>query len=816
MKKLQALLLFTFHFLLFTSLSAQTGHWTALRNTCPHYHNGGLALLTDGRVICHNTTGGGNGTGWDILTPDANGSYINGTWDTMASMTYDRLYFSMQVLPSGKVYVAGGEYGAGGVEGEVYDPVTNSWTTCGPIPNGWDIYDGNSEILYDGTVLEGPQIGSATSYNILIWDPNTLQYTAEPNSIYDHDEASWLKLPDSSVLFVGIGSEYSNRYIPQTATWVLDDTVPGYLFDPYGSESGGSAMMPNGQAIFFGATNYNAIYTPTGNPSPGKWTSAASFPNINGVAMGQVDAPSASMVNGHILLCVSPIGNSSSEFNSPAYFLEYDCSTGFFTQVKDTIPGFGGDSLPSTCYQVNMIDLPDGNVLVSNYQQGYSNKYLIYTPGSGPIPQGKPTINSIIAGGCPLYKITGKLFNGISEGASYGDDWQMETNYPIVRFTNGSNMYYAKTTNWNRIGAVRTDSLKDTATFSLPPNLPGGTYSVVVVANGFASNPVLFTTFGLATTESNVDCNGGTGMATAYLQGGISPYTYSWSPGGGTGNIATGLSAGIYTITTMDNNGCTITASVVITQPATPLAISTPVNTNESCFDASSASATASAATGGTSPYTYLWSPSGGNALTASGLSAGTYTITATDSHGCNATSSVTITQPAGMVITTDSVAQTTSNGCNGKASVTVVSGGASPYTYKWATNGQTTDTITGQCAGNYCCVITDHNGCSQTTCMEIKSTVGIANINSGNNNITIYPNPNKGIFTIQSLAVSGKSTVEIYNVLGQNIYSNTLNLSKGSDIEINLSDKSAGIYFYRLLKEDGNLLGEGKIVIDK
>ncbi len=105
----------------------------------------------------------------------------------------------------------------------------------------------------------------------------------------------------------------------------------------------------------------------------------------------------------------------------------------------------------------------------------------------------KPTIDNIDKSMCPLYKITGKLFNGISEGAAYGDDWEMSTNYPIVRLTNGTDVYYARTTNWNRIGAVKTDSLEDTAYFTLPASLPLGTYSLVVVANGNPSNPVMFT-----------------------------------------------------------------------------------------------------------------------------------------------------------------------------------------------------------------------------------------------------------------------------------------------------------------------------------
>ena len=249
--------------------------------------------------------------------------------------------------------------------------------------------------------------------------------------------------------------------------------------------------------------------------------------------------------------------------------MEYDYVANTFTQVKSTIPGVGGDSLPDvSCNLTNFLDLPDGTVLFGHEEDSLtSNQYYIYTPGSGPIPQGKPTINSILPDSCPFYKITGKLFNGISEGASYGDDWQNSTNYPLVRLTNSNgNVYYCKTSNWNRVGAVMTDSLEDTAVFETPAALPSGTYSLVVVVNGFASNPVNFSTL-QETIIVNSDPNSGSsaGIATSEPSGGIFPYTYLWTGGAGTNATATGLIPGTYTVTVTDNNGCMNTASATIT-----------------------------------------------------------------------------------------------------------------------------------------------------------------------------------------------------------------------------------------------------------
>ena len=562
-------------------LYAQTGTWAKVATPAPHNNMGIMLLMTDGTVLIHNSSGTGDGTGWDKLTPDAYGSYVNGTWSSVASMHYDRLFFATQVLPNGNVFVAGGENGSGvgDTTAEIYDPVANTWTLTGRVPGTQynkatgtpdNLYDANSEILPNGQILVGAQIGPDPSFDCLFFNPSTNSWAIAPTAPLNHDEAAWLKLPDSSILFVGIASRSACRYRPQTNTWVRDAALPVSIYDKYGEESGSATLLPNGNAIFFGASEYCALYTPSGTAAKGTWTAGPDFPTIQDSLMGQVDAPGAMMVNGHVLLVVSPEGASSTqEFRTPVYFLEYDYVANTFTQVKSTIPGVGGDSLPDvSCNLTNFLDLPDGTVLFGHEEDSLtSNQYYIYTPGSGPIPQGKPTINSILPDSCPFYKITGKLFNGISEGASYGDDWQNSTNYPLVRLTNSNgNVYYCKTSNWNRVGAVMTDSLEDTAVFETPAALPSGTYSLVVVVNGFASNPVNFSTL-QETIIVNSDPNSGSsaGIAISEPSGGIFPYTYLWTGGAGTNATATGLIPGTYTVTVTDHNGCMNTASATIT-----------------------------------------------------------------------------------------------------------------------------------------------------------------------------------------------------------------------------------------------------------
>src|SRR5690242_2717224 len=98
------------------------GTWTAVLRAAPGNVDT-MLLLSDGTVLAANA--GGNG--WFQLTPDGRGSYVNGTWRTLASMHDTRLYYSSAVLRDGRVFVAGGEYGSGKDTAEVYDPLSNRW-----------------------------------------------------------------------------------------------------------------------------------------------------------------------------------------------------------------------------------------------------------------------------------------------------------------------------------------------------------------------------------------------------------------------------------------------------------------------------------------------------------------------------------------------------------------------------------------------------------------------------------------------------------------------------------------------------------------
>ncbi|MEO5642074.1 MAG: PKD domain-containing protein [Bacteroidia bacterium] len=234
-------------------------------------------------------------------------------------------------------------------------------------------------------------------------------------------------------------------------------------------------------------------------------------------------------------------------------------------------------------------------------------------------------------------------------------------------------------------------------------------------------------------SQVNITCNAAcTGSATVVASGGTGTYTYLWSPSGGTGSTATGLCAGNYTCLISSPVGCTITQSFTITQP--PALTITFVQTNVSCNGGCNGTATVTVG-GGTPPYTYLWSPTGGTGSTESGLCAGTYTCTVTDANGCTITQVVTITQPTALTAITSFVSSTCGN-ANGSATATP-SGGVGSYTYLWTPSGQTTATATGLLAGPYSCDITDFNGCVITVSVTVTNTGSPALIITGSTDVT-------------------------------------------------------------------------------
>ncbi len=221
------------------------------------------------------------------------------------------------------------------------------------------------------------------------------------------------------------------------------------------------------------------------------------------------------------------------------------------------------------------------------------------------------------------------------------------------------------------------------------------------------------------TINNHVSCFGGNnGSATASASGGSAPYTYTWHPGNFSGATQNNLTAGTYTVYVTHSGNCIDSTTVTITQPASALNASIATFNNTSCT-ANTGSATVSVS-GGTTPYTYSWAPSGGTAATANNLGVGTYTVTVTDNNGCQDTAMVNIGTINGPVITNPQQNNVTCFGLsNGSASITV-SGGTTPYTYSWSPSGGNNASASGLAAGAYTVTVTDNAGCSATQTFTI------------------------------------------------------------------------------------------------
>jgi gliding motility-associated-like protein len=217
--------------------------------------------------------------------------------------------------------------------------------------------------------------------------------------------------------------------------------------------------------------------------------------------------------------------------------------------------------------------------------------------------------------------------------------------------------------------------------------------------------------FNVTATSTNVSCYGSNnGTGSSIVAGGTLPYSYSWNTTPvQTASSASGLPAGVYTITVSDGNSCLQTANITVTEPTILTNVMNQVN--PTTIGGTNGSATANPF-GGTSPYSYSWN-TGGTGASATGLPAGVYSVTITDSRGCTKVDSVRLIEPPcnqiALSVVTSNVA--CFGGSTG-AALAVLTNAAAPYSINWS-NGQAGPTASNMNAGNYIVTITDANNCS-------------------------------------------------------------------------------------------------------
>ncbi len=471
------------------------GTWTSVNTSnMPISYAGHMLLLTDGSVLINDLNCATAGR-WVRLIPDNTGNYATPTWAAGGVMPagYGPLYFASAVMPTGEVIVMGGEYLACNPTwsnlGAIYNPKSNKWTAV-PSPTGWTtIGDAQSVILPNGEFMLAncctTDEAILTSVSPITWTPTGAGKADE------NDEEGWNLLPNGNVLTVDayVGSYdatgmNSEIYDTETGTWSSAGSTIVQLWDSAatcGGESvasyevGPAVLRPDGTVFYTGANSCGAGHTAIYDSKTGTWTAGPNFPDNLDIA----DGPASILPDGNVLLDTSPL-----IYQVGAQFFEWDGSK------LHHVPGPITASQDSSYYG-NMLVLPTGQVMYTDF----SSEIEIYTPAGKPCHGCAPTILSVastLAHGSFKNVATGTQFNGVSQGAFYGDDNQMVTNFPLVRITDSAgHVVYCRTYGW--AGGVATGSKLVDTLFDVPSSIALGPATLEVVANGIPSAPVAVT-----------------------------------------------------------------------------------------------------------------------------------------------------------------------------------------------------------------------------------------------------------------------------------------------------------------------------------
>jgi hypothetical protein len=460
---------------LMSQTARATGTWTSLAGHPTITYPGEVALLTDGTVIvAEGDSNAQNPMAWWKLTPDSHGSYQNGAWTQIASSHFQRHAAPSAILKDGRFLIAGGDGVYPGTDHssvEIYDPVTHAWAPAQDMPGS--LGDAASTMTADGRFYCGSSdFGSSATF---FFDPARGAWSSGPAMAtigYAH-EKGWTLLQDGTILDVFTNGA---RYDPAQNLW---STTKGSLPTGHevtdGVEIGPMSLLYSGQVLQLGASasasqpGHSVIYDPIND----SWASGPDAPD--GLQWG--DTPAAVLPNGNVLCETS---NSDDGGGTAGAFWELDTTTNSFVSVP--LP-------PSGAYFARFLQLPNGQVLLLEGPQ-----MDLYTPSGAPQSAWRPTISGVQVYDMGTFLLSGTQLNGLTTGASFGDDFTMATNYPIAWLTDGSgNVHYLRTFGFDQMAP--RPSTPGSCQFSVPnDSVPDGTYTVHVSANGVeASNTVPIT-----------------------------------------------------------------------------------------------------------------------------------------------------------------------------------------------------------------------------------------------------------------------------------------------------------------------------------
>lgn len=398
----------------------------------------------------------------------------------------------------------------------IYDAAANTWTRAATkvYPDssdeeGWTKSSQGPIINYDLFQSVGTGGSYAEEYNptTSVWSPispsdgtakGTIPQLSSPSLGFELGPA--LRLQDGRIFLIG-ATPHTAFYNPASNTWSSGPDISGTLngiASPFGADDAPGAILPNGHVIFA------ADAGPAGVTSSGNITAGSSvITGIPSTALFQVfwSVSGAGIPPGSFVVSVdsasqATISNPATEtvsgdaiswggtFSNPVELFDFDPWKNTISQVTAALPD---GNLPfEPAFPTRMLILPTGQLLFSDS----SSQLWVYTSSGKPNPLLRPIITNVSDVGGGKYRLSGFQLDGQSAGASYGDDDQMDSNYPIVRMVNFSgNVFYARTSNWNKIG-VGFGTGYETVDFTLNPGVTPGDYFLVVSGAGISSFPV--------------------------------------------------------------------------------------------------------------------------------------------------------------------------------------------------------------------------------------------------------------------------------------------------------------------------------------
>jgi hypothetical protein len=322
-----------------------------------------------------------------------------------------------------------------------------------------------------------------------------------------------LRLQDGRVLAIG-ANQHTALYDPSTTplpTWSAGNDIMGTLNgipSPFGGDDAPAGILPNGHVIF-AADAGASQFTSSGNITAGSNV----ITNIPSTAILQVNwavsgtgIPGGSRISSvdttsQIHITANATATMTGDaikfggtFSPPTQLFDFNPGTGAINPVSPAIPDTNLSIEP--VYPTRMLVLPTGQLLFSDS----SAQLWAYTPDGPPSPGLRPVINGVTYNGGGNFTLTGQQLTGQSAGAAYGDDDQMDSNYPIIRMANFSgSVFYARTTNWSSVG-VDGGSSPETVNFTLNPGVTPGNYTIVVSGAGISSFPIM-----INITQAEVD-----------------------------------------------------------------------------------------------------------------------------------------------------------------------------------------------------------------------------------------------------------------------------------------------------------------------